>query len=434
MGRMKDGIETDNARPALFSAVLERLAKEMERVEKAAKGVEQESFRILSMYLKSILVFLEELRHKEVADPVAMHIALMELEQELEKAHHLIKKYGSKSKFYLVVKCQECLKEMEDIVHAIGHCLDAIPVVNVGLAVKTQEMITKLSSDMRTAQFKASISEEAILVEIADGVRDGQNNYEYANDLLLQLGQAAGVSTDPTCLKSELDKLKRDKEDAGAQGNQEEFWLLEQIVDILIRTDAATSTIEKGVNYQKKRGSGRWDDPLLPLQSFYCPITHEIMEEPVEIASGQIFERSAIEKWFSAGNANCPTTKIELENLQIKLNLALKQSIQEWKERNIVISIAATKTKLQSSDESEICSSLRTLLALSEEKSIHRHWISLEGLIPCLVSLLKSHQRTVRKGTLEVLRSLSVDNAENKVSRAEPWIMYLLFCGCTHRG
>lgn len=411
---MKDGIETDNARPALFSAVLERLAKEMERVEKAAKGVEQESFRILSMYLKSILVFLEELRHKEVADPVAMHIALMELEQELEKAHHLIKKYGSKSKFYLVVKCQECLKEMEDIVHAIGHCLDAIPVVNVGLAVKTQEMITKLSSDMRTAQFKASISEEAILVEIADGVRDGQNNYEYANDLLLQLGQAAGVSTDPTCLKSELDKLKRDKEDAGAQGNQEEFWLLEQIVDILIRTDAATSTIEKGVNYQKKRGSGRWDDPLLPLQSFYCPITHEIMEEPVEIASGQIFERSAIEKWFSAGNANCPTTKIELENLQIKLNLALKQSIQEWKERNIVISIAATKTKLQSSDESEICSSLRTLLALSEEKSIHRHWISLEGLIPCLVSLLKSHQRTVRKGTLEVLRSLSVDNAENK--------------------
>jgi hypothetical protein len=118
---------------------------------------------------------------------------------------------------------------------------------------------------------------------------------------------------------------------------------------------------------------------------------------------------------------------VELENLQIKLNLALRQSIQEWKERNIAISIAATKPKLESGVESEICFALRTLLALSEEKGIHRYWIALEGLIPCLVLLLSSHQRTVRKETLEVLRSLSVDNTENKVSFfGAPEIFFIL--------
>jgi hypothetical protein len=50
-----------------------------------------------------------------------------------------------------------------------------------------------------------------------------------------------------------------------------------------------------------------------------------------------------------------------------------------------------------------------------EEKGIHCYWIALEGLIPCLVLLLSSHQRTIRKETLEVLWSLSVvDNTENK--------------------
>nr|XP_024393019.1 U-box domain-containing protein 43-like isoform X2 [Physcomitrium patens] len=276
-------------------------------------------------------------------------------------------------------------------------------------------MMSKLSSDMRKAQFKPATVEEAIINEIKVGIHDQQSNSKYANYLLLQIARAVGVSTNPSSLKLELDSLKKEKEDARSRENQEEYRYLEQIIAILSCADAATSASEKGLNYQKKRGLGGWGGhPLPPLQSFYCPITHEIMEEPVDIASGQTYERYAIEKWFSAGNSNCPITKVELENLQIKLNLALKKSIQEWKERNIAISIAATKPKLQSTSESEICSALRMLLDLSEEKGIHRYWIALEGLIPCLVQLLSSSQRTVRKETLEVLRSLSIDNKENK--------------------
>lgn len=74
---------------------------------------------------------------------------------------------------------------MEDIVYVIGYCLDVILVVNVGLVVKIQEMIMKLFSDMCMVQFKVLIFEEVIFVEIVDGVCDGQNNYEYVNDLFL---------------------------------------------------------------------------------------------------------------------------------------------------------------------------------------------------------------------------------------------------------
>lgn len=404
---------------ATVARVLARLLKEVGRVEQVSKdaSIAKESFRVLSRYFETIRSILGEFSDKKVRDPASMQVVLMAMEQEVAKAWHIAIRCSSKSKFYLLVKSQAFLKEIEDLSHELGRCLDSIPAADLDLAVETQETMTKLSSDMRKAQFKPAITEKAIIDEINEGIRNRQTNSEFANELLLQIARAAGVCTDAASLKAELDILKREKEDARARDDQDEYRYLGEVIQLLSRADAATSVSEKDVNYQKKRGSGGMGGhPIPPLQSFYCPITHEIMEEPVEIASGQTFERSAIEKWFSAGNSNCPTTKVELENLQIKLNLPLRHSIQEWKERNIAISIAATKPKLDRNlEESEICSALRTLLALSEEKGIHRYWIALEGLIPSLVDLLLSHQRIVRKETLELLRSLSVDNTENKV-------------------
>lgn len=408
---------------ATVARVLARLLKEVGRVEQAAQQVyiAKESFRVLARYFETLRSILAEFSDKKVRDPASMQVILMAMEQEVAKAYHIVNRCSGKSKFYLIVRCQAFLKEIEDIAHEIGHCLDSMPVANLELAVETQESVTKLSSDMRKAQFRPAITEKAIIDEIDEGIRNRQTNSEFSNDLLLQIARVAGVATDPASLKVELDILKREKDGARAQENQDEYRHLGEVIALLSRADAATSASEKDVNYQKKRGSGGMGGhPIPPLQSFSCPITHEIMEEPVEIASGQTFERTAIDKWFSAGNSNCPTTKVELENLEIKLNLALRQSIQEWKERNVAISIAATKPKLDPKrEETEICSALRTLLALSEEKGIHRYWIALEGLIPSLVILLSSHQRIVRKETLEVLRSLSVDNSENKVLHAE---------------
>lgn len=429
LGRMKDGVGMDNA---TLARVLARLLKEVGRVEQAANDVliGEENFRVLSRYFETVRSILAEFSDKKVSDPASMQVVLMAMEQEVAKACDVATRCSSKSKFYLIVKCEAFLKEIEDITHEIGRCLDSVPVATLDLAVETQETMTKLSGDMRKAQFKPAIAEKAIIYEINEGIRNRQTNSEFANDLLLQIARAAGVATDPTSLKDELEILKREKEDTRAQGNQDEYQHLGEVIALLSRADAATSASEKDVNYQKKRGSGGMGGhPIPPLQSFYCPITHEIMEEPVEIASGQTFERTAIEKWFSAGNSNCPTTKVELDNLEIKLNLALRQSIQEWKERNIAISIAATTPKLdRNREESEICAALRTLLTLSEEKGIHRYWIALEGLIPSLVDLLQSHQRIVRKETLEVLRSLSVDNTENKVL---PEIPFHCFGSCT---
>lgn len=405
-----------NAVLAPVSEVLARLLVEAAQTVLAAKDVliEKESFTELSRYLQKIDPILRELMNENVSDTRAMREALAELEEQMQKAQDLIKKCSSRSRFYLLVNCRKFVKEIQDITREIGRCLSLIPMANLEIGVETRAKTAKLYNDMQRAQFKAAVAEEAIIEQIDSGVRDRQTDSEYANGLLMQIARAVGVSTDPTSLKEELDNFKKEREDAQDRKDQEESFQLEQIIGLLSRADAATSVTEKDANYRRRKGPGG-SYPVPPLQSFYCPITQEVMEEPVEVASGQTFEKSAIERWFAAGHHTCPTTKVELDTLEIKLNLALRQSIQEWKERNTAISIAATKPKLLSRNENDISSALKTLIALSEEKGTHRYWIASEGLIPVLVELLKDSPRNIRKEILEVLRSIAVDNRENKV-------------------
>jgi hypothetical protein len=64
-------------------------------------------------------------------------------------------------------------------------------------------------------------------------------------------------------------------------------------------------------------------------QSFVCPITQDLMRDPVITPHGISFERSAIQDWISK-NPNCPFTNKPLKKEDLVTNYALKNSIQEY--------------------------------------------------------------------------------------------------------
>jgi hypothetical protein len=62
---------------------------------------------------------------------------------------------------------------------------------------------------------------------------------------------------------------------------------------------------------------------------FLCPITGEIMTDPVNVcAEGHIFERSAINQWSAQGRNNCPTCRTPLGSHRPERHL--KQAIVDW--------------------------------------------------------------------------------------------------------
>ena len=62
---------------------------------------------------------------------------------------------------------------------------------------------------------------------------------------------------------------------------------------------------------------------------FLCPISHEVMKDPVICADGHTYERSSIESWFKHSHTS-PKTNEELISTALIPNHALRNVIQEY--------------------------------------------------------------------------------------------------------
>ena len=67
--------------------------------------------------------------------------------------------------------------------------------------------------------------------------------------------------------------------------------------------------------------------------NFICPITLEVMKDPVICSDGHTYERSAIEKWLSTNNCS-PMTRQIITNNSLIPNIALRNIIQEYKKNH----------------------------------------------------------------------------------------------------
>ncbi|XP_009593988.1 E3 ubiquitin-protein ligase PUB23-like [Nicotiana tomentosiformis] len=64
---------------------------------------------------------------------------------------------------------------------------------------------------------------------------------------------------------------------------------------------------------------------------FLCPISMEVMRDPVTISTGITYDRENIEKWlFSCKHTTCPVTKQELQITDLTPNHNLRRLIQSW--------------------------------------------------------------------------------------------------------
>ena len=361
------------------SEILSRLIVQAYTTAMAAKEVliEQSNFNELSGYLERLIPVLKELQEKNIRETPPLRLALESFDCKIKEANELIHECTSKSRFYLLYNCRVIVKRLQDITIEIGRCVNLIPIATLDVSLETRDMTFDLQRHMQAVAFKAAEGKEEILEKLDIGMRERQGDSDHAKSLLYQIAQMVGVSNDPSSLREELEKLKDETKEAFLRKSQAEAMQLQQIICFLGQVDdlQSASKRESDYNDQKRRNSSSSSSllsvgqPLPPLKSFFCPMNHTVMEDPVEIASGQTFERTIIKKWFDDGNKTCPITKVELSTLEMQPNISLRNSIKEWKDRNIFITIAATKSRLDSEEEENILNTLTDVHRLCEEKT-----------------------------------------------------------------
>ncbi|KAL8218544.1 hypothetical protein R6Q57_021917 [Mikania cordata] len=64
---------------------------------------------------------------------------------------------------------------------------------------------------------------------------------------------------------------------------------------------------------------------------FRCPISLELMKDPVTLATGITYDRENVERWiYEDGNNTCPVTGVVLTSLEPVPNHMIRRRIQDW--------------------------------------------------------------------------------------------------------
>ncbi|XP_062383366.1 WD repeat, SAM and U-box domain-containing protein 1-like isoform X2 [Sardina pilchardus] len=67
---------------------------------------------------------------------------------------------------------------------------------------------------------------------------------------------------------------------------------------------------------------------------YLCPITRELMKDPVIAADGYSYEHEAIESWIRTKNRSSPMTNLPLQTTLLTPNHTLKMAISRWRTSN----------------------------------------------------------------------------------------------------
>lgn len=120
-----------------------------------------------------------------------------------------------------------------------------------------------------------------------------------------------------------LEKLKENAEQAEKSG---EVDYIDQIIALVTHMHERLVSLKQSESYNH-----------VPIPAdFCCPLSLELMTDPVIVASGQTYERAFIRKWIDLGLTVCPKTRQILAHTNLIPNYTVKALIANWCESNNV--------------------------------------------------------------------------------------------------
>ncbi|KAE8663058.1 Germin-like protein subfamily 1 member 18 [Hibiscus syriacus] len=120
-------------------------------------------------------------------------------------------------------------------------------------------------------------------------------------------------------------ELKKELESVMKMILEEVDYGIEKIIEaIRILTRLTESKLKKPA------GLGLELDDTVLTDAFTCPLSGQIMADPVVLASGQTYDRPYIESWVNQGNLTCPRSKQVLSYSILTPNCLVRELITRW--------------------------------------------------------------------------------------------------------
>ncbi|KAH9701214.1 U-box domain-containing protein 13 [Citrus sinensis] len=385
------------------------------------RGTVKKQYCNLARRLKLLTPMFEEIKESKEAIPEETAKALVSLKEALASAKELLRFGSEGSKIYLV----------ELVLSQFRRAKGRVDAPDVELYEELLSLYNKNNDVTTDPAVLRRLAEKLQLMGIADLTQESLALHE----------MVASTGGDPG---ETIEKMSM---------------LLKKIKDFVQTENPNLDAPLKEKNPGPSQGGQASSDrnhkaPVIP-DDFRCPISLELMKDPVIVSTGQTYERSCIEKWLEAGHRTCPKTQQTLTSTAVTPNYVLRSLIAQWCEANGIeppkrpSSSRPSKTssacspaertkieillcKLTSGSPEDQRSAAGEIRLLAKRNADNRVAIAEAGAIPLLVGLLSTPDSRTQEHAVTALLNLSIceDNKGSIVSSgAVPSIVHVLRIG-----
>ncbi|GJN16245.1 hypothetical protein PR202_gb03291 [Eleusine coracana subsp. coracana] len=391
-----------------------------------------------------LLALLESTRESEPPVEDAAVLGLSELHVALQKLRLLLADLGrSGARLWVLLNAELAAAELRVALGSVATAMEALPpppqrddvdAAEIGRLVAEHAWRAAARVGPDPDDSRAARSVRSVLARFCDG------DTPDADDAWLALRQLgidtwSGCAEEAAFLESELlDRL--DETNGEDDGN--DLALLSGLLAFAVycrvvlfdRIDEEKKLKKVGgddvagaARRQQQQASGvaAW----VSRESLQCPITLEVMSDPVTISTGQTYDRASIKRWIKSGCRTCPVTGERLRSAELVPNLAARGIIEEFlRITKRVVSVSAHDDSKRSSKHRHAVDKTTSPFSAAAAGGAR---LAAAFLVAKLSSA--QHPDQLLKATYEA-RKVSKRNALYRCclveANAVPWLLHLL--------
>ncbi|KAK4418402.1 U-box domain-containing protein 3 [Sesamum alatum] len=278
----------------------------------------EKDYRNLVSLLKHLKPILDDVADHEAPQDEALSKECEELDIAVNEAREFLEKWSPRtSKLLFVLRSKPYVRKIQissiklsRVLHGLSESLPTNSTLS-NAQLRVQE-----SQNLKVGQLSDHIE------EILRRQKEGKTpDAEHLMEIIVSfnLGSSQELLTEFIALENEKQKAQ----DSKMKGDLDQ---ISQTVDLM--SHVRDCVVELG-RFKALNG--------IQVPSYFrCPLSLELMLDPVIVASGQTYERAAIQKWLDHGLVTCPKTGFRLSHKNLIPNYTVKALIANWCSENRV--------------------------------------------------------------------------------------------------
>jgi hypothetical protein len=288
---------------------------------------------------------------------------------------------------WLLMQSDSVANNFLELTVELATLLDIFPVKEVEISEEVEELfllLRKQCSKAKTFVDKRDYNLRQDVLTMLDRI---QKEIVPDHSKLAEIFYLLGFRNSLSC-KEEIENLEDEVQNQKDEKSKSDLIALIGLVRYVKCVLFEPST--PGADSRSKKLASDVNVPV----DFRCPISLDLMRDPVVVATGQTYDRESINLWIESGHSTCPKTGQALVNTNLIPNRALKNLIAMWcREQKIPFETAEGNNRIDRVIKSKAAleANKMTVSFLVNKMSASQSMEAVNGVIYELRALAKSN-------------------------------------------